>query len=301
MKLGLKVDIDTFVGARDGVPRLLEIFADRGLHATFFVSVGPDNSGKAVRRVFTRRGFTKKMGKSNALKLYGLRTMLSGTLLPAPVLAHRLADTFRAIAAAGHEVGLHAYDHVHWHDHLPRMSLEEVAAQLELGIEGFRRVFGVPPSCTASPGWMCTGASLQAQDELACRYHSDTRGQTPFLPVRDGYHARTIQLPTTLPTLDELLGTGRGVDEAVDSLAAARLDPEYNVFTLHTEVEGRHCPGAFARLLRNWQTQGVDLVPLRSLADQVASRRLPVCRIEETELPGRAGFVAAQGKTLTAP
>jgi undecaprenyl phosphate-alpha-L-ara4FN deformylase len=41
-RVALKVDCDTYVGTRDGVPRLLGALAARGIRATFFFSYGPD-------------------------------------------------------------------------------------------------------------------------------------------------------------------------------------------------------------------------------------------------------------------
>ena len=38
--------------------------------------MGPDNSGRAVRRFFTQKGFARKMLRGGALRLYGLRTAL---------------------------------------------------------------------------------------------------------------------------------------------------------------------------------------------------------------------------------
>jgi len=81
-RLALKVDVDTFTGTCEGVPRLLELFARHGVTATFFFSLGPDNTGKAIKRVF-RKGFIKKVLRASPGASYGLRTMLSGTLLPA--------------------------------------------------------------------------------------------------------------------------------------------------------------------------------------------------------------------------
>ena len=64
--IALKVDVDTYVGTRDGVPHLLEILERFGIKATFYFSMGPDNSGKAIRRIFTRKGFLKKMLRTRA-------------------------------------------------------------------------------------------------------------------------------------------------------------------------------------------------------------------------------------------
>jgi glycosyltransferase involved in cell wall biosynthesis len=74
--LALKVDVCTHDGMRDGVPRLLALLAEHRVKASFFLSFGPDNAGKAVAHLF-RPGFLKKMVRSSAPSMYGLRTMLA--------------------------------------------------------------------------------------------------------------------------------------------------------------------------------------------------------------------------------
>src|SRR5207253_4740446 len=119
-RVALKVDCDTYVGTRDGVPQLLEILERRGIRATFFFTFGPDRSGLAARRFFTMPGFWKKMLCSKAVSLYGFPTALYGTLLPAPMIAERCEKQIRSAAEAGHPTGVHAWDHVGWHDGLDR-------------------------------------------------------------------------------------------------------------------------------------------------------------------------------------
>src|SRR2546430_12864326 len=83
MRLALKVDVDTDRGTRIGVPNLVADCKNVGAPACFLFSLGPDQTGRAVTRVF-RPGFFKKVSRTSVLELYGVRTLLNGTFLPAP-------------------------------------------------------------------------------------------------------------------------------------------------------------------------------------------------------------------------
>ena len=83
MKIALKVDVDTLRGTLEGVPALLELYQRYGVKATFLFSLGPDHTGRALRRIF-RPGFFSKVQRTSVLSHYGLKTLLYGTLLPGP-------------------------------------------------------------------------------------------------------------------------------------------------------------------------------------------------------------------------
>src|SRR5690349_13169591 len=205
-RIALKVDCDTLEGTRDGVPRLVEILGARGIRATFYFTFGPDRSGVAALRVLRQRGFLTKMVRSRAASLYGWRTMLSGTLLPAPSIARGAAEAMRAAAAAGHETGVHGWDHVGWHDGLDRMAPERVADEYRRAHVEYLRIFGKPARTSAAPGWTVSARSLEVQEERSLHYASDTRLGTPFFPSAGGGRAfETLEIPSTLPTLDETL------------------------------------------------------------------------------------------------
>src|SRR3990170_8739860 len=102
--LGLKVDVDTRRGMEEGVPALLSLLDEFGLRATFFLSFGPDHSGKAVYRMVRNPRFLFKMIRTNAPGLYGFRTALDGALLKAPMIASALPALCRKIEKQGHEV-----------------------------------------------------------------------------------------------------------------------------------------------------------------------------------------------------
>ena len=94
MKLAVKIDVDTYRGTRDGVLPLCKVLKKHGVPATFLFSFGPDNTGKALRRIF-RKGFLKKCLRSNVAGNYGLKTLMYGTLLKAPRIAKLCAAQMR--------------------------------------------------------------------------------------------------------------------------------------------------------------------------------------------------------------
>src|ERR1700742_1884632 len=108
--IGLKVDVDTLRGTREGVPRLIELLQGLELDATFYFSVGPDNTGRAMRRVF-RKGFAQKVARTSVVKHYGIKTLMYGVLLPGPDIAQGGGQAMRAVHEQGFEVGLHTFDH----------------------------------------------------------------------------------------------------------------------------------------------------------------------------------------------
>src|SRR4029079_11768611 len=119
--LGLRVDVDTHDGMRLGVPRLLDVMREEGVKATFYLSMGPDRSGLAVLNAL-RPGFLRKMTRTGAARVYGLRTVLSGTLLPSRPIATAFPEIARRVRDEGHETGVHAWDHRKWQGRLPPFS-----------------------------------------------------------------------------------------------------------------------------------------------------------------------------------
>jgi len=285
--LGLRVDVDSYDGAREGIPTLLGIFERARVRATFFVSVGPDRWGRAAIRAFTKRGFLSKMRRTRGL--YPVKTMLRGTLLPSRHVSE-LAPLLREVRERGHEIGLHAWDHVRWQDALPGMSDAEVERELALGVDAFAQVYGAPPRSIAAPGWVVSDAHLLAQEKLGLDYASDARGEGPFVPVVGGRELATLQVATTLPTVDELLGLCPDVNDA--TLAAARGDRD-EVYVLHTEVEGRGFAASFERLVARFTERGFEPGPLERIAAAARTRKgeLPRRRLVPGEVPGRSGLV----------
>ncbi len=296
--MALKVDVDTLRGTLEGVPALAALLGRLGAGATFYFSVGPDHTGRAVRRIF-RRGFLRKVRRTSVAAHYGVRTLLYGTLLPGPRIGARAGDAMRAVRDAGFEVGVHCHDHVRWQDGVRAADAAWTRREFERAVTGFATVFGEPPRSHAAAGWQVNAHLLRLEQEFGLDFASDTRGSRPFYPSMDGVAGRCAQIPTTLPTFDELVG----VDGRDASAAARRVleltrsgGPATHVFTLHAELEGMRLLPQFERLLRSWLEEGYALVAMRDLAARLGGE-VPRHRVELEGVPGRSGVLAVQGRS----
>jgi undecaprenyl phosphate-alpha-L-ara4FN deformylase len=299
MLLALKVDVDTLRGTREGVPRLVEILRRHGAGATFLFSVGPDHTGRAIRRVF-RPGFFAKVQRTSVVRHYGVKTLLYGTLLPGPDIGARTSDLMRQVRDDGFEVGLHAWDHVKWQDGLDDARAEWTAREMGLACERFTEIFQEAPKVHGAAGWQMNVHALRLTQALGFDYCSDGRGTHPHLPVWNAELIRCPQLPTTLPTLDELLGID-GIDEsnAADRLLKTTALPARgafggHVYTLHAELEGMQLAAVFEQLLEGWTAQGYRLVPMRTLYESLQTYSLPRCDVGTGRVPGRSGTLLVQ-------
>ena len=297
-RVGLKVDVDTLRGTLEGVPRLADLLAAQGVPASFYFSLGPDHTGRALRRAL-RPGFLRKVRRTSVMSHYGVRTLLYGTLLPGPHIGKRAAHVMRAVRDQGFEVGIHCYDHVRWQDRVAGADPEWTRAEFERAVQAFHAVFGEPPRSHAAAGWQLNAHLLKLEQRAGLAFASDTRGSTPFYPRLGAERGRCVQIPTTLPTFDELIGTdGRDAQAAAQEvLRITRVAPcAMHVFTLHAELEGQQLLPQFQWLLRAWREEGCALAALGTLAASLDPGRIPEHQIEWEELPGRSGVLAVQGR-----
>ena len=302
MKLALKVDVDTYRGTREGVPQLVEALRRHGAGASFLFSLGPDHTGRAIRRAF-RKGFAKKVKRTSVVSHYGLATLMYGTLLPGPDIGKRCADEMRAVRDAGFEVGVHTWDHVRWQDGVAEADEAWTRREMERACERFQEIFGEAPRLHGAAGWQMNRYAYRLTQKLGFDYCSDTRGAHPFIPLYDAEIIACPQLPTTLPTLDELLGVdGLTEDTVVNHLLdrTRNAPPTGHVYTLHAELEGRKLMPVFEKLLVGWRDQGYDLVSLRDYFDTLRSKALPRHEVAVGELAGRSGTLAVQGPEFLA-
>lgn len=294
--LAIKIDVDTDRGTAIGVDNLLKLFDRLHIPATFLFSLGPDNTGRAIKRIF-RPGFLKKVGRSSVVSTYGIRTLLNGTLLPGPHIGKRNAKIMQTTHAAGHEVGIHCYDHIRWQDGLAKMTQDEITAEFAKALQEFQRIFGFAAKTAGAAGWQANAFSLQAYQDAQLLYGSDARGSRPFFPQVGDTIFNLLQIPTTLPTLDELLGRPEyPLHRLTDFYLGKLVTDTPNIFTIHAEIEGMKHLAWFEEFLRAAQAQDVQCVKLEDIAKQCLEHRdqIPVCHFIQGSVDGRSGTMAVQ-------
>ncbi|UCD68766.1 MAG: 4-deoxy-4-formamido-L-arabinose-phosphoundecaprenol deformylase [Betaproteobacteria bacterium] len=298
MKLAIKIDVDGIRPALVGAPRLAHALKTAAAGASFFFSLGPDRSGRRLGRLF-HRGMLRHLWRTRSIRDYGLRTYLYGSLLSAPDLGVKAAATLCAIHEAGFETGVRAYDHIEWCERATLSNAVWIGQQMALARDRYEDILGEPAYVHAAAGWKMNRHAYRCTQRLEFAYSSDTRGTHPFIPV---FRAEVIfcpQLPTTLPTMEELLAdSGVPAQQVVAKLLALteKPGPWGHVFSANAAFEGLKLLAQFEELLNGWRQQGYEIVSLRDYMLSIDTRELPYHEVITGTVPGRPSTVELQGK-----
>jgi len=272
--VGLRIDVDTLRGTRIGVPNLVHLLARHLIRASFFFSVGPDNMGRHLWRLL-RPVFLGKMFRTRAASLYGWDILLRGTLWPGPVIGKRCPGPIREAAIAGHEVGLHAWDHHYWQTRLTSLGRQMITEEIRKGYDMLGEILERDPDCFVAPAWRVTPEALEALEQFPFRFQSDCRGHSVFRPVIEGRRFSHVQVPTTLPTYDELVGLRCTPETYNEHLLTMIQSDRLNILTIHAEVEGIGRLALFRDFL---DKAGQRNIVVESLGD-ILCHNLGNCRI----------------------
>ena len=284
-RIAIKIDVDTYQGTLAGVPALRDLLQRHNAGATFFFSLGPDYSGC-------------ESSATSLARYYPWQSRLYGRYLPAPDIGKRGTEIMRQTAAAGFETGLHGWNRVFWERRIRQAESTWAEKDLFRACARYAEIFSEKPLAHGAPGWLTSRHALRLTQRLGLSYASDSRGCHPFIPVIDGEIIACPQLPTTLPTLDEILAVEPGYtpEQAADRIAQlATAIPGDHVATWRAEIEGAKYPGIAERFLTTMKEAGCQLVPLRDLRADLDIALLPRHSVMFRGTPGRHGERMAQG------
>lgn len=284
-KIALRIHVGTLAGACQGVPLLIETLQARLAGGTFFLCLGPDQSGRAFRQAL------------RMTRQCGWKTPLRGTLIPAAEIGKAAAGILPQIEASGFEAGLSAWNRVAWEKNVATADNDWIAKEMEKAVAAYTQLFGHPPKAFGAPDWQTHRHALRLLQRQGFAYAADCRGREPFLPVYQGEPLPCPQLPTTLPTLEELMAGGRGDTEAVQRLLELSGKAEGSqVFSLRAEHEGLGYLQALDSLLQGWQEQGYLVTSLGDLYADLMPKHLSYAEILAGEIPNRETPLFLQGR-----
>ncbi len=292
--LGLRIDVDTVAGAVHGLPVLSRMLRARRLNGTLLLPGGEDRTARAALRILVQPGYLAKLVKTSAFRIYGPST-LAGLFGIGPRRIIDAGPVLKDMLSAGDEVAGHGLVHTTWHNCHHRTPPGEVERQVTTAIANIEQVLETRVAGFGAPGWQAGFACFHALDRLGLAWGSDTRGRHPFLPVLHGYRFRTPQVPTTLPTLDELPGGLPPRKADIVALCQAIDQQEWPVYTAHAELEGRFYPHVLEELLDFCAGRRIQVVTISGLlARYLETNRLEPGEVLQAPLFNRPGLVATQ-------
>jgi peptidoglycan/xylan/chitin deacetylase (PgdA/CDA1 family) len=296
--ISIRVDVDTLVGLRKGLPELVRIFSEYGIRASIFVVMGPDTMGVHIKR-FSQKGYLKRILKVNPFKLirrYGMKAFFYGTLLKSPPIGEANKSLLLDLASQGHEVGIHGYNHAKWADHYQDLSLEETRSEFTRAFNLYQNIFKVPPMSSAAPNWRCNENLLKVETELQLKYASDTRGVSPFWPMVKNQTFPILQIPTTLPATHECLQSGKADKSTVISVIMEKLKPGLNVWTIHDWFEGLSEPQMVREFIEKSLKKGYRFTRLVEVAEELLKKKdqIPISSFRPRKIEGGIGEVSYQ-------
>ena len=285
MRIALRVEVCSLRGLRQGVPNLMRLFSEYQVRASFFFALGPDRAGRSALRSWRDRG------------RLDVAALAYGTLIPAPMLGRHGRETIFAARADGHEIGLCGWSPQQWSEKLAYADEAWVREQCDRLWSAHLELGGESPSALATPAWQVHPALLRELSTGRCLYSSLSRGKFPYLPLLQGVRCDVPEVPTTLPTCDEMLRRpGVSIDNVHEYLYAEsrHLLPAGHVFALNAEREGIELLDLMEKLLVMWKGQDGTVRALADLLDGVELESLPRHQLGWARPEGGTEAIATQ-------
>ena len=284
MRVVLRVGVHSVRGLREGIPNLMRLFHEYQVRASFFFPLGIEDSGRSPAYAWRR------------VRRDGWQAMLRGTLLPAPDLSRGAANLISQARENGHEVGVFGMSPRIWAS-LGYLDEGRIAAECQALWDAALRHFGEDTVPLAVPGWQTAPALLRDLSKRYCSYTAMTRGKFPYRPVLQGQRTDVIEIPTTLPTADELLKMPDVNDDNVHEFLYAesqRVRPAGHVYAASAEREGIDLYPLMEKMLVMWRGQDSVGRVLGDLLGEIRVEMVPTHQVGWDMPPGADTAVATQ-------
>lgn len=291
MRIALRVEVRSLRGLREGVPNLMRLFSEFQVRASFFFPLGRDFSGRRPLQAWRDRA------------ALGIAALTYGTLLPAPSLREEAAHMMALARANGHEVGLFGLSPVHWARRMAHADEAWTRQQCQGLWQAYQALDGREPVALAAPAWQVNPTLLATLAGGHYLYSSMTRGKLPYLPQLQGVRSPLPEIPTTLPTLGEMLrrpGVSLGNVHEYLYAESQHVLPAGHVFAASAECEGLEHLALMEKLLVMWKGQEGSVRALGDVLQEIDLTTLPHHQIGWGRFEGGEAYVAMQSVQVPA-
>lgn len=285
MRVALRVEVGSLRGLRQGVPNLMRLFSEFQVRATFFFPLGRDFAGRYPLSTWRHR------------TRYGLKALTYGSLQVAPSLTAESLQLMKLAERNGHEVGLSGMSPQQWSRRMAHAAPSWVEDQFATMLAAYRQGGQHAIPAFAPPDWQTHPRLLRLLRPESVAFSSMSRGKLPYLPVLQGERSTVPEIPTTLPTIDELLEQPDiNADNVHEYLYAEsrRVLPAGHVYGVSAEREGLAMLPVMEKLLVMWKGQEGSLRALGDLLKEVDPGTLPHHQIGWGQVAGNSRMLAMQ-------
>ena len=291
MRISLIITADDIAGYAEGLPALLKLLDAYKIKATFLFSLGYDNTGLRVRHLFRPKQLSSQLPFSQKLR---------GTLLFPTHLSKKYLDTLKACQQDGHELGVRSFDSVNWQLQAMDADNKWTRQQLEWSIERFSEIFNQRPLIHSASGQIINPHLLSLQEELGFTTAIDTRGLTPYLPRYHDVTGNVINLPFTLPSIEELL-VSQTDDITLENVHGYLLVesqkqlPQGHFYEVRAAYEGRQWLPVLEKMIVMWRSLNWEFCTVSEIYDSIKDEHLLTHQVGWASYQPGNRYLATQG------
>jgi len=291
LRISFVISVEDHIGYQQGLPALLNLFESYKVDATILFSLGYDNSGLNLKRLFRPAVLSSQLP---------FKQKLQGTLLPPLNLAKSQADLIKSCAQKNHDLGICAWDSVNWQLSGLDADRESTRQQLVWSIEAFEALLGQKPHIHGASGLVINKHLLQLESQLGFDIAVDTRGKTAFYPTYHDVHTKVINLPVTLPGIEEYLQLDEIDEDNVHEyllVDSQKQLPQGHIMHLRAAYEGRKWLPVVEKMIVMWRSLNWEFCRLTEVRDYLINEtyKIPNHQVGWAAYPPGKRYFATQG------
>lgn len=227
----LRVDLESFKGIKEGVPKLLDLLKKYNLKASFYLTMGGESNIFGILKY----GRKLKSSGERKIRIWSLKEKLRMVLFPRDFVKEN-KKILKRILKEGHELGLHGWKHREWTRGLEKINIEK---SINKSIKKYVKIFRKNPISFLSPGSNVNNKVLEILEKNKIKFISDFPGEKPKFYGKIKNIPITIQGKNKTPIIEYLFSEGKNDEEILDIIKKEIEKKELASFYIHGMFEAR--------------------------------------------------------------